>query len=78
MKGYMITLEDYLAIVEMAKQNGKQPGESIQEELEEYMKKNNKGKVIRDSGSIDSFKDKLKESGLNILDLTKKENEEDK
>ena len=38
---WKITLDDYLEICNMAKANGKKPGESMQQEFLEYMKQKN-------------------------------------
>lgn len=67
---YIMTTDDYLAIIEMAKKNGKKPGDSLEEEFKEYIKNNpNKVKSI---GKVhpDILKRQLQEKeNLNILDL---------
>ena len=37
-QAFIMTIEDYLAIIELAKKNGKKAGDSMEEEMREYIK----------------------------------------
>ncbi len=67
---YLMTIDDYLKIVDMAKKKGKKVGDSMQEEFKEYLKtvKNLKklGKVDID---IDMLAGNLREQGLKIFNM---------
>jgi hypothetical protein len=76
----MIDLETYMEICKLAMEHGKNPGDSMQEELEEIMK--SKQDKIKYLGQIDQDKDILKgnlrEQGIHkILDLTDKKDKND-
>ena len=78
---YLINPEDYLTIMEEAiilgKERGKKEGDNLEQEFFEVAKK--KGIKIQKLGATELNKEELKEQyklgGLNILDLTKKEEE---
>lgn len=70
--GWAITIDDYLAIVEMAKRNGKKPGDSMQEEFVQYIEEHNI-KKIGDYPDKDMLIGNMREKGFfKILDLTQK------
>lgn len=72
-KGYVMTISDYLEIVELAKANGKKQGDSMQEELEEVLSKKENVKSILLDDDIELLKGNLRENGYHkILDLRDK------
>jgi len=77
-KAYEITIDDYLAIIEMAKKNGIKPGQSMQKEFEEYFK----NKKLKHKGIYpdkDMLLANLREEGnFKILDLSKKDKKDEK
>lgn len=68
---YILDIETYLKICELAIKNGKQTGDNMQEEFEEYIKNKTHIKKIEVSNDIDLLKGNLREAGYHkILDLT--------
>jgi hypothetical protein len=77
---FMLDIDTYLQIMEEAiilgKERGKKQGDNLEQEFFEIAKK--KQITIKKLGATELNKEELKEQyksqGLNILDLTKKEN----
>lgn len=68
---FMMTINIYLEIVELAQKHGKKPGDSMQEELEEVMMKHKDevkflGQTDQD---IDMVVGNMRESGIKVLNL---------
>lgn len=80
---YEIDLETYFEVYELAKKHGKKPGDSMQEEFEEILKKREKIKLIaKVDKDIDMLTGELRGKGLKVLNLKeidrKKKNENNK
>ena len=81
---WLITLDDYIKIRELAIKNGKKPGESMQEEFKQYIKERpERIKLIGISNKdIDMLTGDLREKGKKILNMKelerRKKKEEDK
>jgi hypothetical protein len=80
---WQIDIDDYLEIMEgaiaLGKERGKKEGDNLEEEFMEIAKRKNK--IPKHLGATELNKDELidqyKLGGLNILDLTKKEDKND-
>ena len=70
-KIYEMTIDDYLAIIDLAKAHGKNQGDSMQQELEEIMeKKQGKIKLIGETNKdSDVLTGDLREEGIKVLNL---------
>lgn len=71
--GYIIhDLDAYFEIVELAKQNGKKPGESMQEEFEIILKKRPEAFQLLgvSDKDVDMMTGDLREKGMKILNIS--------
>ncbi len=67
---YLLSIEDYLKIIELAKKNGKKAGDSMKDEFMEYLKTvKNIEKIGEIEMDIDLLAGNLREEGLKILNL---------
>lgn len=70
-EGFIMTIQDYLNIVELAKKNGKKAGESMEAEMREYIKNKQHIKKV-EAIDEDLLKGNLREKGYHkIIDLRK-------
>jgi hypothetical protein len=66
---WQISIDDYLKIVEIAKTNGKKTGDSMEAEIVEYMRVNNRQPINRTELTKDEFIKELTSHNKNILDI---------
>jgi len=66
---WQITIEQYLEIIELAKQHGKKEGDSMQEEFNEIMKKYKIKSLGTTNKDIDDLTGDLRENGIKVLNL---------
>ena len=68
---FMLDIDTYLEIYELAKSHGKQAGDSMQEEFEEILKKKrDKFKFLgATNDNIDMITGNLREEGLRVLNM---------
>lgn len=66
-----ITIDDYLETIALAKKNGKKPGDRMDEEFLEIMKKKGKKKnpIAKTEKDSDMLTGELRESGLKVFNL---------
>ena len=68
---WSMDIDTYLEIIELGLKHGKKPGDSLQEEFEEVLKKK-KGKIKylgATNKDIDLLTGNLREEGLNVINL---------
>lgn len=77
---WQITLEDYFEVIKLAKKHGKKTGDSMQEELEEYLKnkKHNIKLIGKTDMDIDLLTGNLRENGLKVLNIKEIKDDKDK
>ena len=66
---WSITVGDYLEIVKRAKANGKEMGDSMEQELIEYMKETNRKPLGVTELSMDELLKEKASQGLNVLSI---------
>ena len=64
-----LTIEDYLNIVQMAKENGVKPGESMEKYIIKYTKDNNINPVGHTELNDSEYLSELKSKGLKTINL---------
>jgi hypothetical protein len=79
---WVMDIDTYLQVIELALKNGKKPGDSIQEEFEEILRnrKNNIKHIGETNKDVDLLTGNLRENGLKILNLKeieRRKNEKD-
>lgn len=77
--GYMwnITIQDYAEIIELAKAHGKKPGDSMEEELIEVMKRKGKAPICKTEKSPDDIAQQFAKDGLKVLRVKNKKEKND-
>lgn len=68
-----ITIDDYFEVIELARKNGKKPGDSMEEEFLELMNKKNKKPFGATELTKDEYISEQLSHGKNILSVDTKE-----
>lgn len=66
---WSITIDDYINIIDMAKANGKKPGDSMEEELRTYMNIKNQKPVGRTELNKEEFIAECISKNQNVADF---------
>ena len=64
-----LSVDEVLEIYEIARKNGKKPGDSIEKELKQYMKEKNRKPLGETDQDLDQITGNLREEGLKVLNL---------
>lgn len=67
---WSISIDDYINIIDMAKANGKKPGDSMEEELRTYMNIKNQKPIGRTELNKEEFIKECISKNKNLADLT--------
>ena len=70
---WKITTEDYLNISELAKSHGKKAGDSIEDELRQYMKDKGQKPIGHTELNNDEFLEEYASKGQKVLSMETKE-----
>lgn len=66
---WLTDIDTMLEVYKLAEKNGKKPGESIEEEFIEIMKKKKQTPFAKTKQDIDMIAGNMRESGINVVNL---------
>ncbi len=73
---WLLNIDDYLEIYDLAKKNGKKEGDNMQEEMLFVMNKKNVSPIAKTNNDLDLLCGNLREQGIKVLNLKEKIREE--
>ena len=64
-----LNFDEYFEICKRARGNGKKAGDSMEEELVQYMKEKNRKPIAKTNKDLDQLTGDLREEGLKVLNV---------